>query len=153
MDDLIKKLKLEGKLCNEKVGFIQIEGLLQDALKDIQEARVVIKVGERSPFILAYQSMLKAGRALLLLHNLRPADGAQHRTVVQICEVILDKKFKSLAEQFERMRRKRNELTYEYGGLLSRPEVEASLHDSEAWIRAVSNKVKEKNPQFELKFD
>ena len=153
MDELIKKLKLEGKLRDEKVGFIQIEGLLQDALKDIQEARVVIKVGERSPFILAYQSMLKAGRSLLLLYNLRPADGAQHKTVIQVCGVMLGKSFQSLAEQFENMRRKRNELTYENGGLLSRSEVEHALRDAEAWIRAVAAKVHEKNPQFELKFD
>ncbi len=152
MDDLIQKLKAAGKLREEKVGFIQTEGLLKDALKDIQEAKAVIKIGERAPFILAYQSMLKAGRALLLLYGFRPADGAQHKTVIQICEVILGQAFKSLAEQFERMRRKRNELTYEYGGLLSHSEVEAALQDAEAWIRAISNKVKEKNPQFELKF-
>ena len=152
MDEFVKKLKAAGKLRDEKVGFIQIEGLLNDALKDIQEAKAVIKIGERSPFILAYQSMLKTGRALLFLYNLRPADGAQHKTVIQVCETILDKKFKSLAEQFERMRRKRNELTYEYGGLLSRAEVEAALHDAEIWIHAIAAKVKEKNPQFEFKF-
>ncbi len=152
MDDLIKKLKLEGKLRDEKVGFIQIEGLLQDALKDIQEAKLVIEIGERSPFILAYQSMLKAGRALLFLYGYRPADGAQHKTGIQVCEAILGKQFKSLAEQFESMRRKRNELTYEYGGLLSHSEVVQALQDAQEWIGAISQKVKEKNPQFELKF-
>lgn len=152
MDELIRKLKLEGKLRDEKVGFIQIEGLLQDALKDVREAKAVIKIGERSPFILAYQSMLKAGRAFLFLYKFRPADGAQHKTVVQVCEAILGKPFKSLAEQFETMRRKRNELTYEYGALLSHSEIEAALHDAEEWIQVIFKKVKEKNPQFELKF-
>ncbi len=51
------------------------------------------------------------------------------------------------------MRRKRNELTYEYGGLLSHSQVVAALQDAEEWIRAIIQKVKEKNPQFELKFD
>jgi uncharacterized protein (UPF0332 family) len=149
---LILKLILEGLLREEKVCFIQIEGLLQDAFKDIREAKAVIKIGERSPFLLAYQCMLKAGRALLFLYGLRPANGAQHRTVVQVCEAILGKPFKSLAEQFETMRRKRNELTYEYGALLSHSEVEVALHDAEEWIQAIFRKVKEKNPQFELEF-
>ena len=48
------------------------------------------------------------------------------------------------------MRRKRNQLVYEYGGLLSHEEVKAALSDGEDWIRAVGQKVKEKNPQFDL---
>ena len=150
MDDLIKKLKAGGKLREEKVGFVQIEGLLKDALKDIQEARLTIKIGERGPFLLAYQAMLKAGRSLLFLEGLRPVDGAQHKTVVQASEFFLGEPFKTLAQQFETMRRKRNELIYEFGGLLSHSEVEASLKDAEKWIQAVVEKVQKKNPQFNL---
>jgi len=150
MNSLLEKLKLQGKLREEKVGFIQIEGLLKDAMLDIKEAKAELGIGERGPFLLAYQAMLKAGRALLLLENLRPADGAQHKTVIQACEVFLGPAFKNLAEQFETMRRKRNQLVYEYGGLLSHEEVELGLSDAEEWIRAISGKVREKNPQFEL---
>ena len=150
MNELIQRLKREGKLRDESMGRVQAEGLLTDALKDIKEARAVLKIGERAPFLLAYQAMLKAGRALLSLENLRPADGSQHKTVIQVCEVLLGEKFKSLAEQFETMRRKRNELTYEFGGLLSPSEIKASLKDAEDWIRAILGKVKEKNPQFDL---
>ena len=63
MDDLIKKLKTGGKLCEEKIGFVQIEGLLKDALKDIQEAELTIKIGERGPFLLAYQNAQGGPRA------------------------------------------------------------------------------------------
>lgn len=152
MPDVIEKLKSEGKLRNQRVGFIQIEGLLGDALKDIAEAKAVIGVGERACFILAYQAMLKAGRALLFLNGLRPADGAQHITVVLVCESLLGPSFKSLAQQFESMRRIRNKITYEYGALLSHSEVERALNDAKKWIRAIAGKVKDKNPQFELSF-
>ncbi len=150
MINLLEKLKLEGKLREERVGFIQIEGLLKDAMKDIAEAKAIIQIGERGPFLLAYQAMLKAGRALLFLEGLRPADGAQHKTVVQVSEIFLGPAFKSLAEEFETMRRKRNQMVYEYGSLLSRTEVEAALNDAQNWIRAVGQKVKDKNPQFEF---
>jgi uncharacterized protein (UPF0332 family) len=152
MNDLIAKLKLEGKLRDQKVAFVQIEGLLKDSIEDIREAKAVIRIGERAPFLLAYQAMLKAGRALLFLKALRPADGAQHKTVIQVCEAVLGQPFKNLAEQFETMRRKRNQLTYEYGSLLSRSEVEAALNDAEEWIRGIAQRVKDANPQFELHF-
>lgn len=93
---------------------------------------------------------LKAGRSLLFLNHLRPADGAQHITVIQVCECFLGVSFKSLAQQFESMRRIRNQITYEYGALLAHSEVEKALNDAEKWIRAIAGKVKEKNPQFEL---
>lgn len=152
MPDEIEKLRGEGKLRDQKAAFVQIEGLLGDALKDIAEAKAVIGVGERACFILAYQAMLKAGRALLFLNGLRPADGAQHMTVIQVCESLLGPSFKSLAQQFESMRRIRNKITYEYGALLAHSEVERALDDAEKWIRAIGGKVKDKNPQFELLF-
>ena len=93
MDDLIKKLKAAGKLKEEKIGFVQVEGLLNDALRDIREAKLTLPIGERGPFLLAYQAMLKAGRALLFLKGLRPVDGAQHKTVVQVCELLLGQPF------------------------------------------------------------
>jgi hypothetical protein len=51
------------------------------------------------------------------------------------------------------MRRKRNQLTYEFGALLSHSEVMTALDDAEEWIRAIAGKIKEKNPQFELPLD
>lgn len=152
MSDLIEDLKREGKLRVQKVGFIQIEGLLKDAVSDICEAKKILEISEKGTFLFAYQAMLKAGRALLFLRELRPADGAQHKTVVQTSEIFLGTPFASLAQHFETMRRKRNQLTYEYGGLLSHSETLAALSDAENWIRAIREKVKEKNPQFELPF-
>ena len=64
-------------------------------------------------------AMLKAGRALLLLQGFVPDDGAQHKTVVEVTSVILGEKYRHLTDQFETMRRKRNEMTIDfsiYGG-------------------------------------
>jgi len=153
MNNTIERLKHEGKLREQTVGFVQVEGLLEDALKDIREAKMILGMSDRGVFLLAYQAMLKAGRALLFLENLRPADGAQHKTVIQVCEEILGKPFKTLAEQFETMRRKRHQLTYEYGSLLSHSEVKAALMDAEKWIRVIAEKAKVSNPQFKLPLD
>ena len=98
-------------------------------------------------------AMLKAGRALLLLNGYVPDDGAQHKTVVDVTNIILGDSYKSLTLQFDTMRRKRNEMTYEAGGLLSKTDTEDAFRDAIALIKNISAEVKSKNPQFELKFD
>lgn len=50
MGNLIEKLKLQGKLRDLKVEFVQVEGLLQDPLRDLREAKAVLVIGERAPF-------------------------------------------------------------------------------------------------------
>lgn len=147
---LIKKLERAGKLRKQKVGFVQIEALLRQAILDLQEAKKVSHLAERATYLLAYMAMLKAGRALLLLEGYIPADGAQHKTVVEITSVILGDKYRGLTEQFETMRRKRNELTYEAGALISLSEAQAAFSDAISLIQNILNEVKAQNPQLVL---
>ncbi len=103
--------------------------------------------------LLTYMAMLKAGRALLFLEGYRPSDGAQHKTVVEVTSIILGEKYQDLTGQFEIMRRKRNEMTYEAGGLISTSEARHSLEDAIALLKEIYEQVKIKNPQLEMKFD
>ena len=118
-DQLIKRLEKEGRLRKQKAGVIQVEALLRQAMFDLAEAQKIVSLAERATYLLAYMAMLKAGRALLLFKGYAPADGAQHRTVVEVTEAVLGEKYRHLTIQFETMRRKRNEMTYEAGALLS----------------------------------
>lgn len=90
--------------------------------------------------------MLKAGRGLLLLNGYRPDDGAPHRTVVEMTGIILGKKYADLAEHFETMRRKRNDLTYEAGTLLSDTEAKQAFSDALSLVKGILKEVKLKNP-------
>lgn len=69
--------------------------------------------------------MLKAGRALLLFHGLRPAEGGQHKTVVDVTTALIGAQYRHLTDHFETMRRKRHEVTYEAGALVSLSEAAA----------------------------
>ena len=97
--------------------------------------------------------MLKAGRALLLLEGYVPDDGAQHKTVVDVVSAVLGKEYENLTNQFDRMRRKRNEMTYEAGALISQSESQKAFSDSILLIRQVLSEVKLKNPQLKLKLE
>jgi len=153
LNKAIVKLEKEGKIRKQKAGIVQVEALLKEAILDLGEAKKITQLASRATYLLAYIAMLKAGRALLLLKGYVPDDGAQHKTVVEVTSIILGDKYRNLTEQFETMRRKRNEITYEAGILLTKSEAEKAFLDSIALIKKILNEVKSQNPQLELKFD
>ena len=55
---------------------------------------------------------------------------------------ILGDKYRNLTEQFETMRRKRNEMTYETGGLLSRSEAQKAFSDAISLVKKILTEVK-----------
>lgn len=152
LDKLIKKLENARKIKKQKVGFIQIEALLKQALFDLKEAKKISHIAERATYMLAYMAMLKAGRALLFSRGYISCDGSQHRTVVEMTSRILGNKYRNLTEQFEIMRRKRNEMTYEAGTLLSKSEAKKAFSDAISLVQSVLKEIKSKSPQLELKF-
>lgn len=149
----VTRLEKEGKIRKQASGLVQVEALLKEALLDLGEAKKITHLANRATYLLAYMAMLKAGRALLLLKGYVPDDGGQHKTVVDVTSIILGEKYQNLTRQFETMRRKRNELTYEAGILLSKSESEKALSDAIALIKRILSEVKSQNPQLELKFD
>ena len=60
---------------------------------------------------------------------------------------------KYYTNHFEIMRRKRNEMTYEAGGLLSGTEAKQSFTDAIELVKAVLKEVESQNPQLKLEFD
>lgn len=152
LDKLIKKLEKARKLRKQKVGFVQIEALLKEAALDLEEAKKIAHLAERATYLLAYNAMLKAGRALMLLKGYVPDDGAQHKTVVEMTSAILGDSYRELTEKFETMRRKRNEMTYESGTLLSKSEAQKAFSDAIALVEKIFAEAKAQNLQLELEF-
>ena len=89
----------------------------------------------------------------MLLKGYVPDDGAQHKTVVEMTSAILGDPYRELTEKFETMRRKRNEMTYESGTLLSKSEAQKAFSDAISLVKKILAEVKSQNPQLKLKFD
>jgi uncharacterized protein (UPF0332 family) len=153
LDKAIAQLERAGKIRAQKAGLAQVEALLREAMLDVGEAKKITHLATRATYLLAYMAMLKAGRALLLFKGYVPDDGGQHKTVVGVTSIILGEKYRDLTMHFETMRRKRNDLTYEAGVLLSNSEAEEAFLDAIALIKKILSEVKSQNPQLELKFD
>jgi len=151
-DKLINKLEREGKIAKQEAGIVQIEALIKESILDLEEAKKTLHVADRATYILAYMAMLKAGRALLLFNGYRPTDGAQHKTVVEMTGAFLGDKYTAIVSHFETMRRKRNEMTYEAGALLSPTEAEEAFNNAISLVRKILSDVKKRNPQMELDF-
>jgi uncharacterized protein (UPF0332 family) len=153
LDEVISKLQREGKLRKQKTGLVQVEALLREAMSDLKEARKISHLAERATYLLAYMAMLRAGRALLLLKGYVPDNSAQHKTVVEVTSIVLGEKYRNLTNQFETMRRKRNEITYGAGTLLTKSEADNALLGAVSLVKRILAEAKLQNPQFELKFD
>jgi len=149
---LIVKLEKQGKLKKQKVGLTQVEALLKQSMIDLKEAKKIVHIAERATYIMAYMSVLKAGRAFLALQGYVPCDGAQHKTVVDATGEFLGDKYQDLVLHFEIMRRKRNEMTYEAGALMSVSEAEKAFDDAIALTNGILKEVKKQNPQIKLNF-
>jgi hypothetical protein len=121
VDKLIRKLEREGKIRKQTAGLVQIEALLRESMKDLDEAKSIAHIATRATYLLAYNAMLKAGRALLLFKGYRVHPGrwgtAQDRCGDDKRDI--RRKLPISLRPFESMRRKRNELTYEAGILIS----------------------------------
>jgi len=141
-----------GLIKEQEKNFKQIEKLILRAYKDLEVAKINLKIDEEVAYNYAYLSMLRCGRALLFLKGFRPTDGQQHKTVIEIVGLILGEEFKDIIEKFDRMRRKRNQFTYDPFLPISKEEAENALNTAKNFVKIISEFVKKENPQQEFNF-
>jgi len=127
----------------------QIVKLIQRAMKDIQTAEKNLVIDQDWSFTIAYHSMLRAGRALLLFCGFCPIGQAQHKTVVEVSGLILGKSFQELISMFDRMRRKRSDFIYE-SIELSLTEAKSAIKNAKIFIVKIEKIIKENNFQSKL---
>jgi len=136
-----------GKVKKQTPNFCQIRQHLVRARRDLKTYEVVVSEDQEWAATIVYQAMLRAGRALVFAHGYLPADGAQHRTVVELTGALLGSDFSGLVGQFERLRRKRNMFFYDAGEAFSQSEASRSLNIAKKLIGAIECKVAELDPQ------
>jgi hypothetical protein len=76
LDRPIKRFEKTGKIRKQRAGIVKIEALLKEAIPDLEEAKRVVNLAERATYLLAYNAVLKAGRAFILSQGYVPEEGA-----------------------------------------------------------------------------
>lgn len=142
-----------GLVKKTQTDFAQIRNQIARAKKDLQALCVVIDKDAEWAVTMAYQAMLRAGRSLLFSYGYLPADGQQHRTVVELTKVLLGSAHRAIAGHFERLRRRRNTFFYDSMGGANRSEAESASASAERLITAVEEKILERDPQYGLGLD
>lgn len=145
-DELIKR----GLLKKEKIGLDQVRALLASSAKNLSASRKTISIDEETCFAMAYAAMLKIARAILFLHSLRPSDGQQHKTTIEVAGNILGSEFGDLIEKFDKMRRKRNQFTYDPLLPLTDQETKEALQTAEKFSVEVKKRLEKEDLQGQL---
>ena len=145
-EDTVKIMLNQGLIKKQKVDFSHIEALLLRAQKDIIAARANLEIDEEVTYNYAYLAMLRCGRAIVFMKGLRSVDGQQHKTIIELSEEILGEEFKNIIKKFDRMRRKRNQFTYDPFIPVSKIEAKNALTTAQNFVKIVQEIIKKENP-------
>lgn len=151
MKDWDKYLK-QGLAKEQSPNFDQIEQQIMRAQKDLKTFGVVLNSDPEWASTIAYQAMLRLGRALIFSYGYLPADGQQHKTVVEITGKLLGEDFDLLIKYFDRMRRSRNLFFYDSLDTNNEAQAKKAFETAGALLKVVKDKIRKNNPQFDFKF-
>lgn len=139
-------------LKRQSPNFGQIEKQILRAEKDLQTFYLVVDNDPEWASTIAYQSMLRMGRALLFSYGYLPTNRQQHKTVVEITGEILGAEFNIIVKQFNRLRRKRNVFFYDSEDAHNLTEAKKSIEVAKKLFIEVKKKIKSENPQQGFEF-
>ena len=151
-EKFVEEYLVKGLLKKEKSSFSAVEKNILRSAKDLKTAKANLKIDEGIAYTVAYLAMLRAGRAFMLLKGFRPADGYQHKTVVEFMGHCLGQEYKNMVERFDSMRRKRNIFTYEIDVSISYTEAEKAFDTATKFTNLIKEIIRRDNPQEHFKF-
>jgi len=151
--DTVKIMLNQGLIKKQKVDFSHIEALLLRAQKDIVAAKANLEIDEEVTYNYAYLAMLRCGRSIVFMKGYRSVDGQQHKTIIELSGEILGEEFKSIVKKFDRMRRKRNQFTYDPFIPVSKTEAKNALMTAENFVKIVFQLVQKENLQLRFGFN
>jgi len=150
MKNLLQGLEKEGWIKKQKITLSQIEKLSKRAFKDLITAEKNVKDDPECGYDYSYKAMLRIGRAALFSYGYRPRSERSHRTVVDACRIILGDKFRDIVDIFDRMRKVRNQFTYDPVSEIAEKEAAEALKEAKQFLNIVGKRIKEINPQLSL---
>lgn len=140
----------QGLIKAQRPNLVQIGRQVARADKDLKTVGLVIKHDPEWASTIAYQAMLRLGRALMFSHGYLPADGRQHKTVVEITGKLLGGSFDLLVKRFDRMRRSRNVFFYDSLDADDEAQARTALETAAKLVAAIKAKLRKGDPQEDL---
>lgn len=145
-----EELRERGLVEEIRPDFRQVSVLLARATKDMATARANVTIDKEWAYIIAYQAMVRAAKAVVMAEGWRVRGREQARTFVTLMGELLGEEGRALVNGFDRMRRRRQDFMEEPQTLIPRYEVEGALRDAQVLIERLTELAREKNPQLAL---
>lgn len=145
-----EELRERGLVEEIRPDFRQISMLLTRASQDSVTAAANIAIDKEWAYIIAYQALLRAAKALIMAEGWRPKGRDQAKTIIMLVGELLGDERRGLVNSFDRMRRKRQDFMDEPHTPIPRYEVEATLRDAQALVEKLVVLTRAKNPQLTL---
>ena len=143
-----KELENKGLITSYKAPQEQIEKEIKLAKRDLRVAQKNLKEDYDWAFAIAYNAVLQAGRALMLMTGYRPRGEHQHKTVLRFVELALGKDFSEKARFLDMMRIKRHRVIYDEPELISEAEAKHAIKIAADFVEMISRKL---GPSTELR--
>ncbi|MFH0771000.1 MAG: HEPN domain-containing protein [Candidatus Omnitrophota bacterium] len=134
-EGLIKKCPVDGKA---------IENLLKRASTDLKTAKRNLEADEECAYNYAYNGMLRSGLALMFSEGYRPEIKDKHQTIVRFASAILGEEFKTLINDYDFMRKKRNRFIYEPSIPCSIKEARDAINTAEEFVNQIAKLIKKR---------
>lgn len=141
----------KGLVKEQRPNFDQIKQQIIRAEKDLKTFALIIHSDPEWACTIAYQAMLRMGRALMFSYGYLPADGQQHKTVVEITGKLLGNNFDLLIQYFDRMRRNRNVFFYDSLDTNNKAQAKKAHTTAAELLKAVKDSIRRHNPQLDFK--
>lgn len=142
----------KGLVKEQRPNFDQIDQQIIRAEKDLKTFGLVLNSDPEWACTIAYQAMLRMGRALMFSYGYLPSDGQQHKTVVDITGRLLGKNFDLLIQYFDRMRRNRNVFFYDSLDTNNEAQAKKAFETADELLKVVKDTIRKCNPQSDFKF-
>ncbi len=118
------------------------KALLAKAAKDIQAAEDNFRTNNFDwSLAIAYNAMLSAGRALMVLKGYAPNSDSHHLAIVQYCAAVLIQDSSELVAAFNRYRIRRHDVVYGEEGSVGKEEAEKAIENAKKFVQKIKEKV------------
>jgi uncharacterized protein (UPF0332 family) len=145
-DSLLK----QGLIKPNPVDWKVIGNLIRRARIDLETAERNLDDDPECAYTFAYNAMLRSGLALMSSRGFRPEIKDKHLTIVKYTGAIVGKKYEDVMNDYDFMRRKRNNFIYEPDIPCSLTEAKNALVTARKFILLIDGLIKRHKPQGEL---
>lgn len=151
--DFVEALLKKGTIRKCPIDEKTLSNLLKRAYKDISTAKMNLDIDEDCAYTYSYTAMLRSGLALMFATGFRPEARNKHEIVINFVAFLLGDGYRKLLNNYDFMRRKRNQLIYEPDLPCSKKEAANAINTAQEFVDVISKLVKRKNPQMEIDFE